>query len=127
MTLAAGAIFGLAIGTVVVSFASSIGATLAFLVSRHLLRGLVGRRFSARLAEIDRGIAKDGAFYLYADVSHLTDDSMAWTARLLADTGVALTPGADFDTVRGYRYVRLSFAGSTDDIDDAMTRLGAYV
>lgn len=64
MTLAGGAIFGLGVGTVVVSFASSVGATLAFLVARYLLRDTVERRFGARLAEIDRGIARDGAFYL---------------------------------------------------------------
>ncbi|HSN31064.1 MAG TPA: FAD-dependent oxidoreductase, partial [Ideonella sp.] len=65
MTLAAGAIFGLAGGTLLVSFASSLGATLAFLASRHLLRGSVQRRFGARLAEIDRGVEREGAFYLF--------------------------------------------------------------
>jgi pyruvate/2-oxoglutarate dehydrogenase complex dihydrolipoamide dehydrogenase (E3) component/uncharacterized membrane protein YdjX (TVP38/TMEM64 family) len=65
MTLLGGAIFGLGVGTVVVSFASTIGATLAMLTSRHLLRGAVQARFGARLAEVDRGIARDGAFYLF--------------------------------------------------------------
>ena len=65
MTLAAGAVFGLAVGTVLASFASSIGATLAFLVSRYVLRDSVRARFAARLAEIDKGIAKEGAFYLF--------------------------------------------------------------
>ncbi|MBK1646454.1 pyridine nucleotide-disulfide oxidoreductase [Thiocapsa imhoffii] len=65
MTLAAGALFGLGVGTLVVSFASSIGATLAFLVSRFLLRDAVQRRFSARLATLNQGIEKDGAFYLF--------------------------------------------------------------
>ena len=65
MTLAAGAIFGLLAGTVVVSFASSIGATLAFLAARFLLRDSVQSRFGARLAEIDKGVAKEGAFYLF--------------------------------------------------------------
>ena len=65
MTLAAGAIFGLAAGTVIVSFASSIGATLAFLVSRYVLRESVQARFGAKLAEIDKGIQKEGAFYLF--------------------------------------------------------------
>lgn len=69
----------------------------------------------------------DGAFYLYADVSHLTTDSMAWCFQVLADTGVALTPGADFDTRVGSRFVRLSFAGSTAEVDEAMTQLAAYV
>ena len=65
MTLAAGALFGLGIGTLVVSFASSIGATLAFLVSRFLLRDTVQRRFGERLAAINSGMEKDGAFYLF--------------------------------------------------------------
>ncbi|HSW22085.1 MAG TPA: FAD-dependent oxidoreductase [Burkholderiaceae bacterium] len=65
MTLAAGAIFGLLAGTVIVSFASSIGATLAFVAARFVLRDSVKSRFGARLAEIDRGVAKEGAFYLF--------------------------------------------------------------
>ena len=65
MTLAAGAIFGLLAGTLIVSFASSIGATLAFLAARFVLRDSVQSRFGARLAEIDKGVAKEGAFYLF--------------------------------------------------------------
>ena len=65
LTLAGGALFGLGLGTLVVSFASTAGATLAMLVSRHLLREAVQARFGARLAEMDRGIARDGAFYLF--------------------------------------------------------------
>jgi pyruvate/2-oxoglutarate dehydrogenase complex dihydrolipoamide dehydrogenase (E3) component/uncharacterized membrane protein YdjX (TVP38/TMEM64 family) len=65
MTLAAGALFGLLTGTVLVSFASSIGATLAFLVSRFLLRDSVQRRFGDRLKSINDGMARDGAFYLF--------------------------------------------------------------
>jgi pyruvate/2-oxoglutarate dehydrogenase complex dihydrolipoamide dehydrogenase (E3) component/uncharacterized membrane protein YdjX (TVP38/TMEM64 family) len=65
MTLAGGAIFGLWIGTVVVSFASTGGATLAFLTARYLLRDSVQARFGKRVAEIDKGIEKDGAFYLF--------------------------------------------------------------
>ncbi|MGO4999194.1 FAD-dependent oxidoreductase [Oceanisphaera sp. W20_SRM_FM3] len=65
MTLAAGAFFGLWQGLVLVSFASSIGATLAFLVSRFLLRGQVQHRFGDRLKAIDKGINRDGAFYLF--------------------------------------------------------------
>ncbi|MBT9490349.1 MAG: FAD-dependent oxidoreductase, partial [Rubrivivax sp.] len=65
MTLAGGAIFGLGVGTLVVSFASSLGATLAMLAARYLLRGPVQARFGARLAEIDRGVQRDGAFYLF--------------------------------------------------------------
>lgn len=65
LTLAGGALFGLGWGTLLVSFASSLGATLAFLVARFLLRDTVAARFGPRLAEIDRGIARDGAFYLF--------------------------------------------------------------
>jgi pyruvate/2-oxoglutarate dehydrogenase complex dihydrolipoamide dehydrogenase (E3) component/uncharacterized membrane protein YdjX (TVP38/TMEM64 family) len=65
MTLAAGAIFGLATGTVIVSFASAIGATLALLVSRYVLRDSVQAKFGARLADIDKGIEREGAFYLF--------------------------------------------------------------
>lgn len=65
MTLAGGALFGLGWGLVIVSFASTIGATLAFLVSRHLLRDSVQARFGERLKAINDGIARDGAFYLF--------------------------------------------------------------
>lgn len=65
MTLAAGALFGLLIGTVLVSFASTIGATLAFLISRYLFRDTIQRRFGQRLRKIDAGIRRDGAYYLF--------------------------------------------------------------
>jgi pyruvate/2-oxoglutarate dehydrogenase complex dihydrolipoamide dehydrogenase (E3) component/uncharacterized membrane protein YdjX (TVP38/TMEM64 family) len=65
VTLAGGAIFGLGWGLLLVSFASSVGATLAFLVARFLLRDSVQSRFGQRLAEMDKGIQKDGAFYLF--------------------------------------------------------------
>jgi pyruvate/2-oxoglutarate dehydrogenase complex dihydrolipoamide dehydrogenase (E3) component/uncharacterized membrane protein YdjX (TVP38/TMEM64 family) len=65
MTLLAGAIFGLGVGTVLVSFASSIGATLAMLVARYVLRDSVKAKLGARLADIDRGIEREGAFYLF--------------------------------------------------------------
>jgi uncharacterized membrane protein YdjX (TVP38/TMEM64 family) len=65
MTLAAGAVFGLVWGVVLVSFASSVGATLAFLLARTLLRDWVRRRFGDRIEPIDRGVQRDGAFYLF--------------------------------------------------------------
>jgi dihydrolipoamide dehydrogenase len=65
MTLAGGAIFGFWSGVLIISFASTLGATLAFLIARFLLRETVARRFGERLAAIDRGIAKDGPFYLF--------------------------------------------------------------
>lgn len=69
----------------------------------------------------------DGAFYVYADIAHLTDDSMAWCADILAHTGVALAPGLDFDTVHGHHTVRISFAGATADITAALERLRRYL
>lgn len=66
MTLAAGAIFGVLWGTIVVSFASSLGATLAFLTARFVLRDAVQRRYGHRLSAINRGMERDGAFYLFA-------------------------------------------------------------
>ena len=66
LTLAAGAIFGLALGTVIVSFASTIGATLAFLLARYLLRDAVQKRFEKQLGPINEGVRKDGPFYLFA-------------------------------------------------------------
>jgi pyruvate/2-oxoglutarate dehydrogenase complex dihydrolipoamide dehydrogenase (E3) component/uncharacterized membrane protein YdjX (TVP38/TMEM64 family) len=65
LTLLAGAIFGLGMGTVLVSFASSIGATLAMLAARYLLRDSIKARFGARLADIDKGVEREGAFYLF--------------------------------------------------------------
>ena len=65
MTLAGGAIFGLLKGTLLVSFASTIGATLAFLASRYLFRKSLQQRFATRLQVINQGIEKDGAFYLF--------------------------------------------------------------
>jgi aspartate/methionine/tyrosine aminotransferase len=76
---------------------------------------------------IDRLAPADGAFYVYADVGHLTTDTMAWSRRLLAETGVALAPGIDFDTVDGDRFVRLSFAGQEAEMVAALDRLGRWL
>jgi aspartate/methionine/tyrosine aminotransferase len=76
---------------------------------------------------IDRLAPADGAFYVYADVGHLTDDSMAFCRRLLADTGVATAPGVDFDTEVGHRFVRMSFAGSPDEVAAALVRLEEWL
>ena len=72
---------------------------------------------------ITRLAPADGAFYVYADVSHLTQDSMDLCRRMLAETGVATAPGVDFDTEEGSRFVRLSFAGSTEEVATALDRL----
>jgi dihydrolipoamide dehydrogenase len=66
MTLIAGAIFGVVTGTIIVSFASTIGASLAFLVSRYLFKDLIQSRFTQQLSAINKGVEKDGAFYLFA-------------------------------------------------------------
>ncbi|BAI96919.1 aminotransferase [Sphingobium sp. TA15] len=65
----------------------------------------------------------DGAFYIYADVGHLTDDSLAFCRKLLRETGVATAPGIDFDPVDGHRHIRFSFAVSTDRVEDAIARM----
>jgi len=65
----------------------------------------------------------DGAFYVYANIGHLTDDSLAFCKQLLTDTGVATAPGVDFDPVNGHRYIRLSFAVSTAEVEEALRRI----
>jgi aspartate/methionine/tyrosine aminotransferase len=68
----------------------------------------------------------DGAFYLYADVAELTNDSAEFCRRMLAETGIACTPGMDFDPYQGHRTLRFSFAGSTEDMVTAARRLQAW-
>lgn len=65
----------------------------------------------------------DGAFYIWADIGHLTDDAMGFCVRLLEDTGVATAPGIDFDPVDGHRFIRFSFAVSTTELRDAIQRM----
>jgi len=74
-------------------------------------------------AGLDRLTAPDGAFYLYADVSHLTNDSREFCRRMLVEAGVATTPGLDFDRQRGHGTLRISFAGSTAEMAEAVRRL----
>lgn len=74
-------------------------------------------------AGLDRFAPADGAFYIYADVAKFTDDAVAFCAKMLAQTGVAATPGNDFDPVNGASHVRFSFAGSEDDMAEACRRL----
>ena len=69
----------------------------------------------------------DGAFYVYADISDYSTDSLDFCARLLADTGVAIAPGVDFDTVHGGSYVRLSFAGATAEVSESLRRMGPWL
>ena len=69
----------------------------------------------------------DGAFYIYADVGAFTEDSLAFSAELLREAGVAVTPGLDFDSVRGARTLRFSYARATEDIVEGLRRLQAYM
>jgi aspartate/methionine/tyrosine aminotransferase len=74
-------------------------------------------------AGFDRLAPADGAFYLYADIGHLTNDSVEFCRRMLAETGIACTPGIDFDPSRGHAALRFSFAGSTATMREAARRL----
>ncbi|UYV38845.1 aminotransferase class I/II-fold pyridoxal phosphate-dependent enzyme [Rhodobacteraceae bacterium D3-12] len=78
-------------------------------------------------AKFDRIAPPDGAFYVYADVSHMTDDSRAFAAELLEHAGVAVTPGLDFDPERGGGTLRFSYARSSEDIEEGLTRLQRYM
>ncbi len=76
---------------------------------------------------IDRLAPADGAFYLYADIGHLTDDSLAFCLRLLEDTGLALNTGLDFDRLQGGRYLRFSFAVSPTEVEQALSLLAGWL
>jgi aspartate/methionine/tyrosine aminotransferase len=78
-------------------------------------------------AGLDQLAPADGAFYIYADVREFTNDAVTFCAELLAQTGVAATPGNDFDPVDGASYVRFSFAGSTEDMAEACRRLSKWL
>jgi len=78
-------------------------------------------------AGFDRIAPPDGAFYVYADVSHLTDDSRAFAQDILAEAGVAVTPGLDFDLDRGAGTLRFSYARATEDIEEGLARLRAFM
>lgn len=77
-------------------------------------------------AGLDRILPADGAFYLYADVSRFTDDSLAFAKLMLEETGIAATPGVDFDEVRGRRFIRFSYAGTTAEMAEAAERLKGW-
>lgn len=75
----------------------------------------------------DRLVPADGAFYLYCDVSDMTNDSSAMSRRILDEAGVAVTPGLDFDAERGNRFLRFSYAGTEADMREAVERLGRWL
>jgi len=85
-----------------------------------LLRELPG-------AGLDRLSPADGAFYLWADIGHLTNDSPEFCARMLAEAGIAATPGVDFDRDRGSRFLRLSYCAPEADVAEAAARLQAWL
>jgi aspartate/methionine/tyrosine aminotransferase len=76
---------------------------------------------------LDRLLPVDGAFYIYADVSRFSRDSLAFARRMLEEAGVAATPGVDFDPVHGHDYLRFSFAGEHEDMREALERLGVFL
>jgi aspartate/methionine/tyrosine aminotransferase len=95
-------------------------------LDRHV--ATYARNREVMLAGVERlGLSRiappDGAFYIYADVGHLTDDSLAFCHRMLEETGVATAPGIDFDPACGNRFIRFSFAVSTPLVEEALTRL----
>ncbi len=118
MTLLAGAIFGVGAGTIVVSFASTIGATLAFVAARYLLRDSVQQRFATNLAAINRGIEREGGFYLFAlrlvpvfpffavnllmALTPMRVTTFAWVSQLgmLPGTAVYVNAGLEIATLR---------------------------
>jgi aspartate/methionine/tyrosine aminotransferase len=78
-------------------------------------------------AGFDQILPVDGAFYLYADVSRFCSDSLDFAKRMLAETHVAVTPGIDFDPVRGQRFIRFCYAGSAADMHEAVERIGNWL
>lgn len=88
--------------------------------NRELLLGALPRIGLEKIAP------PDGAFYIYADISRYTDDSLGFCLKLLEETGVATAPGVDFDPVEGHCFLRLSFALSTPEIEEALGRLEGW-
>ncbi|MEO0729486.1 MAG: aminotransferase class I/II-fold pyridoxal phosphate-dependent enzyme [Pseudomonadota bacterium] len=84
-----------------------------------LLEGLPG-------VGLSKIVPADGAFYAYCDVSDYTDDSLEFTKAMLSETGVAATPGLDFDPTRGRHYVRFSYAGTRDDVANCLEALAGW-
>jgi aspartate/methionine/tyrosine aminotransferase len=97
------------------------GHVARYRVSRDLLIAALTK------AGLTRFAPAEGAFYLYVDVSALTRDSGQFCRKMLAETGVAVTPGRDFDPIGGDSWLRLSFAGPADDIAEAAQLLGAWL
>ncbi len=76
---------------------------------------------------LDRLLPVDGAFYIYADISRFSNDSLDFARKMLHEAGVAATPGVDFDPVHGHAFLRFSFAGATADMKEALQRLSGFL
>lgn len=87
---------------------------------RILLEGLPS-------AGLDTFLPVDGAFYLYADISRFSNDSFDFATRMLEEAGVAATPGVDFDPLHGRKFLRLCYAGTRDDMRQAVERIGRWL
>ena len=114
--------------------ASQVAALAALDAPEELDRNLEVYRANRALmlkglpeAGFDRIAPPDGAFYVYADVSAHTDDSLAFAAEILEKAGVAVTPGLDFDPMRGHQTLRFSYARSTEDIAEGLRRLKSFM
>lgn len=108
-------------GLVAMDCADDLAANIAtYARNRELLLAALPGMGLGRIAP------PDGAFYIYADVSDFTDDSVEFCTQLLQDTGVATAPGVDFDPVDGGHFMRFSFAVSTPEIEDAISRIGPW-
>ena len=78
-------------------------------------------------AGLDKFLPVDGAFYLYADISRFSNDSLDFAKRMLAQAGVAATPGIDFDPVNGHNFLRFCYAGSAEEMHEAVERIGGWL
>jgi aspartate/methionine/tyrosine aminotransferase len=110
--------------------AAQVGALAAFDAVEELEanKAVYARNRAMLMEELPRaGFANlapaDGAFYIYADISDRTDDSRAFASRILDELGIAVTPGVDFDPVRGHKFLRFSYAGSFEAMREAASRL----
>jgi aspartate/methionine/tyrosine aminotransferase len=117
-----------------VPYLSQVAAEAAFAARAELdaVRCAYAKNRAYLLEELPKiGIGEfhpvDGAFYVYADIGRFTNDSAAFCKRMLEEAGIAATPGLDFDRERGHRTMRLSFAGSHDDMREAVSRLADWL
>lgn len=113
---------------------SQAAAVEAFAVTTELEQ--VKERYRTNRALLMKGLPElgfeiaaplDGAFYAYCDITRHSNNSMDFAKRMLTECHVAITPGRDFDPVDGHRTVRLSYAGSNDDIEEALGRIGSWL